>query len=223
MPPKKAASASKKSGAASHASYKDMIKEALLALKERNGSSRQSLKKYILANNKITLSEAAFNSQFNKAIKTGVEKGEFTQPKGPSGPLKLAKKDADKPAAKKTATAKTASSSKKPATKKAAKESKESKDTSAKPSATKKSASKPKANTARPRKTSTMAPAIVEQPKVISQTKSGRVVKTTAPAASAAPKRRTAAKKSGTKESKESPKKSSPKKGEAKAEAKAEA
>lgn len=46
--------------------------------------SRQSLKKYILANNKITLSEAAFNSQFNKAIKTGVEKGEFTQPKGKS-------------------------------------------------------------------------------------------------------------------------------------------
>ena len=44
--------------------------------------SRQSLKKYILANNKITLSEAAFNSQFNKAIKSGVEKGEFTQPKG---------------------------------------------------------------------------------------------------------------------------------------------
>jgi hypothetical protein len=47
--------------------------------------SRQSIKKYVLANNKIAFaSQAAFDSQFNKAIKAGVEKGEFTQPKGKS-------------------------------------------------------------------------------------------------------------------------------------------
>lgn len=37
------------------------------------------------ANNKVTsATQAAFDSQFNKAIKTGVEKGDFTQPKGRS-------------------------------------------------------------------------------------------------------------------------------------------
>ena len=49
--------------------------------------SRQSIKKYVQANNKITVaSSAAFDAQFNKAIKAGVEKGEFTQPKGKSRP-----------------------------------------------------------------------------------------------------------------------------------------
>jgi linker histone H1 and H5 family. len=45
--------------------------------------SRQSIKKYVQNNNKINItSQAAFDAQFNKAIKVGVEKGEFTQPKG---------------------------------------------------------------------------------------------------------------------------------------------
>lgn len=46
-------------------------------------NSRQSIKKYVQANNQISVaSQAAFDAQFNKAIKAGVEKGEFTQPKG---------------------------------------------------------------------------------------------------------------------------------------------
>lgn len=46
-------------------------------------SSRQSIKKYVQANNKINVaSPAAFDAQFNKAIKAGVDKDEFTQPKG---------------------------------------------------------------------------------------------------------------------------------------------
>lgn len=47
-------------------------------------NSRQALKKYVKANNKgLTItSEAQFDSMFNKALKTGVEKGDFTQPKG---------------------------------------------------------------------------------------------------------------------------------------------
>lgn len=45
--------------------------------------SRPAIKKYILANNKSTASSpAVFDSQFNKALRTGVEKGDFTQPKG---------------------------------------------------------------------------------------------------------------------------------------------
>ncbi|RMZ90087.1 hypothetical protein DV736_g2682, partial [Chaetothyriales sp. CBS 134916] len=90
MPPKaaKASSSSAKAKTSAppvHASYKDMIKEAILNLKERNGSSRQAIKKYVRANNTITTtSESQFDSLFNKALKTGVEKGDFSQPKGKS-------------------------------------------------------------------------------------------------------------------------------------------
>ena len=45
--------------------------------------SRPSLKKYLKANHKnLASSDAVFDTQFNKAIKSGVEKGEFAQPKG---------------------------------------------------------------------------------------------------------------------------------------------
>lgn len=45
--------------------------------------SRQALKKYILANHKtLAGSQAVFDQQFNKALRTGAEKGDFTQPKG---------------------------------------------------------------------------------------------------------------------------------------------
>ena len=46
--------------------------------------SRSALKKYILANNKNIAQGATFDTQFNRAIKAGVEKGEFAQPKGGS-------------------------------------------------------------------------------------------------------------------------------------------
>lgn len=46
-------------------------------------NSRQAIKKYVSSNNKINVaSQATFDAQFNKAIKAGVEKGEFLQPKG---------------------------------------------------------------------------------------------------------------------------------------------
>lgn len=49
-------------------------------------NSRQAIKKYVKANNKgLTItSDASFDGMFNKAIKNGVEKGDFTQPKGMS-------------------------------------------------------------------------------------------------------------------------------------------
>lgn len=40
------------------------------------------LKQYVKANNKITVTPSMFDSLFNKAIRTGVEKGVFAQPKG---------------------------------------------------------------------------------------------------------------------------------------------
>ncbi|KAL3466807.1 linker histone H1 and H5 family-domain-containing protein [Aspergillus heterothallicus] len=157
MPPKKATTtAAKKTAGPTHASYRDMIKVAILNLKERNGSSRQSIKKYVQANNKLApASQNAFDSQFNKAIKTGVEKGEFLQPKGPSGPVKLAKKEAPaKPAAKPAAAAATkAAAPKKTPAKKADKAEKPKAKKST--AGVKKSVGRPKANTAKPRKTST--------------------------------------------------------------------
>ncbi len=45
--------------------------------------SRAAIKKYVLANNKsLANSNNVFDAQFNKAIRSGVEKGEFAQPKG---------------------------------------------------------------------------------------------------------------------------------------------
>lgn len=67
-----------------------MIIAALLHLKERNGSSRQALKKYISGNYKVGDNS---DVHLNAAIKRGVETGDFTQPKGKSGPIKLAKKE----------------------------------------------------------------------------------------------------------------------------------
>ncbi|CAI7667702.1 hypothetical protein N7533_000598 [Penicillium manginii] len=207
MPPKKATGATKKATPAAHASYRDMIKDAIVNLKERNGSSRQAIKKYVSSNNKINVaSQATFDAQFNKAIKAGVEKGDFTQPKGPSGPLKLAKKEpAAKPAAKaaakpgpkpKTAAVKK-TTTKATTTKKVVAPKKTAAKPGPKPAAVKKTttakktAGRPKANSGKARKTPTAAPAIVEQPKVIGKTKSGRVTKTTAPPAKAVKKRAT--------------------------------
>ncbi|KAL4987040.1 hypothetical protein BDW68DRAFT_161938 [Aspergillus falconensis] len=190
MPPKKAPTTAKKAASGpTHTSYRDMIKDAILNLKERNGSSRQSIKKYVLANNKLApASQNAFDSQFNKAIKAGVEKGDFIQPKGTSGPVKLAKKQAPaKPAAKKPATTTKTAAPKKAAPKKADKAEKpKTKKTTA---GVKKPAGRPKANTAKPRKTSTAAPAVVDKPKVVSVTKSGRKTTTTAKPAEKATKR----------------------------------
>lgn len=196
MPPKKTESgAAKKSTTAGH-SYQDMIKDAIINLKERNGSSRVALKKYVKANNSINATDKMFDSLFNKALKSGVEKGEFNQPKGSSGGTKLAKKE-PKPAAKpaaakpKAAPAKKAATTKKAAPKKAA----------AKPkaAATKKAAAPTKAAAPKAKKPAAKkaAPAVVEKPAVLGKTKSGRVTKTTAktPVAKKAAPKKPAAKK----------------------------
>jgi histone H1/5 len=44
--------------------------------------SRIALKKYVKANNTITVSDNMFDSLFNRALKNGVEKKIFEQPKG---------------------------------------------------------------------------------------------------------------------------------------------
>ncbi|KAI9745873.1 MAG: hypothetical protein M1818_000554 [Claussenomyces sp. TS43310] len=210
MAPKKTEAGASKSKTSSGPSYQDMIKDAITTLKDRQGSSRVALKKYVKANNKINVNDAAFDNLFNKALKSGVDKGIFAQPKGPSGGTKLAKKE-PKPAAAKPAAAKPAvkaTPAKKPAAPKkttAAKAKAAPKKPTTKAVAPKKSSTKAKAPAAKTaaapkkpaaKKTSTAAPAVVDSKSVINKTKSGRVTKTKAPATKkAAPK--TAAKKSG--------------------------
>merc|ERR1711868_48302 len=56
----------------------DAIKEAILALKERTGSSPQAIKKWLAANGKPEIA----SHFFLKALKTGVEKGNLVKVKG---------------------------------------------------------------------------------------------------------------------------------------------
>merc|ERR1712050_557252 len=87
--------------------YKQMVAEAVAALKSRGGSSRQAIAKHIEANNKDLKN---VNVHLKAALKSMVEKGDLIRTKGvgAAGSFKLAKKEAPKkkPAAKKPATKK---------------------------------------------------------------------------------------------------------------------
>jgi hypothetical protein len=135
-----------------HPTYKVMVNAAITNLKNRNGSSRQAIQKYIEANykgiNHVTM-------HLRKALTSMVEKGDINRTKGTgvAGSFKLVKKEAPKkkkpvkkpaakkPAAKKPAAKKTAAkkAAKKPAAKPAAKK------TAKKPASPKKVAKKPAA------------------------------------------------------------------------------
>lgn len=102
---------------AEHPKYIEMIVAAITALKERTGSSRQAIVKYIKANYKVGDNA---DVHIKMALKRGVTSGALAQPKGTgaSGSFKVVKKaePKKKPAAKKPAAKKPAA--KKPAAKK---------------------------------------------------------------------------------------------------------
>ena len=115
---------------ATHPKYSDMVKTAVGSLKERGGSSRQAVLKYIMANFNVGSDAKSVNSHLKVALRNGVKKGFLKQSKGTgaSGSFKIgelpkpakkpAVKKAKKPAAKKPAAKKPAA--KKPAAKKPA-------------------------------------------------------------------------------------------------------
>merc|ERR1711942_360510 len=144
-PAKKAVKAKKPAKKAEHPPYAVMIAAAIKALKERGGSSRAAILKYVLANNKIA-DAAKAQVRCKLAIRKMLAakklvpvKGSFKLAKEPAKPKKkkvvkkkkpakkakkpkkpakkAAKKPAKKPAAKKPAK----KAAKKPAAKKAAK------------------------------------------------------------------------------------------------------
>ena len=131
--PVKKKPAAKKAAAkpkASHPKYNEMICAAIGSLKERTGSSRQAISKYVSANYKVGDNSG---SHLKQALKRCVSQGVLKQVKGTgaSGSFKLSEKPkkvtkkkkavAKKPAAKKTPRKKPAAKkAKKPAAKKPA-------------------------------------------------------------------------------------------------------
>ena len=150
---------------AEHPTYREMISSALGAMKERKGTSRQKIQKFIADTYKLDLT--ASNSHLKRALTSGVTKGAFLQTtgKGASGSFKLApmpaagpkrrtKKVAKKPAAKKAAakkrvkkcapksSARKSAAKKRPAKKAASKKAASKKVTKKKPAAKKASKKK---------------------------------------------------------------------------------
>merc|ERR1712001_744354 len=129
--PKKVA---KPKAPAAHPKYSVMIAAAIAALKDRTGSSRQAILKYICANYKVDAAKAG--QHLRMALKAGIKKGTLKMAKESgkgAGCFKLVKVEKPKKAKK-------AVKPKKPAAKKA----KKPKKPAAKPKAAKKAPAKAK-------------------------------------------------------------------------------
>lgn len=141
--PKKA---TKPKAPAAHPKYIEMAVAALNALKERGGSSRQAIIKYILSNYKVGNDQKVVGTHLKLALKRGVDSGMIKHVKGSgaSGSFKA------NPEAKKK-------KEKKPKAPKKAKASKPKKAKTASPKKAK-SASPKKAKSAAPKKAKAAAP-----------------------------------------------------------------
>ncbi|XP_055881007.1 histone H1-delta-like [Biomphalaria glabrata] len=67
---------------ASHPQYKHMIKDAIVALKKRGGSSRQAILKFIVSNYNVGDNPTVINAHLKSALKAGVKAGTLKQSKG---------------------------------------------------------------------------------------------------------------------------------------------
>ena len=151
--PKKKVAAKPKKPAA-HPKYSEMVGKAIAALKERGGSSRQAILKYIMANFNVGKDAKTVNVHLKLSLRAGVKNKSLKQSKGTgaSGSFKIGEvvKPKKKPAAKpkkavkpKAAKPKKAKTPKKTAAKKPAAEKKAAKPKAKKPAAAKKLAAKP--------------------------------------------------------------------------------
>ena len=162
--PKKKVAAKPKKPAA-HPKYSEMVGKAIAALKERGGSSRQAILKYIMANFNVGKDAKTVNVHLKHSLRAGVKNKSLKQSKGTgaSGSFKIREvvKPKKKPAAKpkkavkpKTAKPKKAKTPKKTAAKKPAAEKKAPKPKAKKPAAAKKATKSPKKTKAvKPKKT----------------------------------------------------------------------
>merc|ERR1712168_1795137 len=167
--PAKAKKAAKPKVPAAHPTYLVMASAAIGALKERTGSSRQAILKYILANYKVGDDAKKVGSRLKLALKSGCAKGTLKHAKGSgaSGSFKLGEKPKEpkkkvvkkKPAAKKAkapakkaAAKKAKSPAKKAAPKKAKSPAKKAAKSPAKKAAPKKAAAAKKPAAAKAKK-----------------------------------------------------------------------
>lgn len=67
---------------ADHPKYSEMVKQALASLKERGGSSRQAVLKYIMKNFKVGGDENVVNTHLKMALRAGVKNSSLKQSKG---------------------------------------------------------------------------------------------------------------------------------------------
>lgn len=74
--------AQKKTVSDLHPKYSQMINESIAALKERNGSSRQAILKYIMANYNVLPDERIVNNHIKMSIRAGIKSGKLKQIKG---------------------------------------------------------------------------------------------------------------------------------------------
>ena len=143
---------------AAHPKYSEMVGKAIAALKERGGSSRQAILKYIMANFNVGKDAKTVNVHLKLSLRAGVKNKSLKQSKGTgaSGSFKIGEvvKPKKKPAAKpKAAKPKKAKTPTKTAAKKAAK------PKAKKSAAAKKPAAKPaKKATKSPKKTKSVKP-----------------------------------------------------------------
>ena len=101
--PKKKIAAKPKKPAA-HPKYSEMVGKAIAALKERGGSSRQAILKYIMANFNVGKDAKTVNIHLKLSLRAGVKNKSLKQSKGTgdSGSFKIGEvvKPKKKPAAK---------------------------------------------------------------------------------------------------------------------------
>lgn len=147
---------------AAHPPYIDMITAAITAMKDRGGSSRQAIEKYIKANNRVA---GDVPTHLKMALKRGVKSGRLVHTKGTgaSGSFKVGKAAAApkrKPARKKAAAKRPRKRAGTPKKKRATKKTGAKKATKKKPAAKKaksparkKAAKKPKAKSAAKKRT----------------------------------------------------------------------
>ena len=79
--PKKKVAAKPKKPAA-HPKYSEMVGKAIAALKERGGSSRQAILKYIMANFNVGKDAKTVNVHLKLSLRAGVKNKSLKQSKG---------------------------------------------------------------------------------------------------------------------------------------------
>lgn len=91
--PKK--TAAKARAPVNHPKYSEMIKQSITALKERGGSSRQALVKYIMSHFNVGTDQKTVNNRMKLALRALVKNGTLKHSKGTgaSGSFKLGAKE----------------------------------------------------------------------------------------------------------------------------------